>query len=212
VRNSTAYPSKIALKPFYADTNGNFHTSVSVRDSTVFGYTYPELQSGNPEDVVAAVNTLYGDFGTPSTKRSLWGPGNRWKANDQNKAANPSSNDTDTAPREYLVNIKADKMAQNGSYSVRIFLGNFTPDSQAWSRDANLVGTHSVFSKQAPANAPRSPMPVTGVVTLNKSLQRSYLAGNISALSEDIVVPYLKQNLHWKVQKVSPHHHSIRAP
>jgi tyrosinase len=179
---------------------------------TVFGYTYSELQSGNPGDVRAAINTLYGDSGSPSTKRSLWSPSSNEKIHNQKKSSQPSSNDTNKSLREYLVNISADKMARNGSYSVRIFLGNFTSDSYAWGRDPNLVGTHSIFSKQAPADAPPNSIPITGVVTLNRSLRKAYLAGKISGLTEDIVEPYLKQNLHWRVQKVSPHHYSISTP
>ncbi|KLU85588.1 hypothetical protein MAPG_04611 [Magnaporthiopsis poae ATCC 64411] len=54
------------LRPFYRDTNGNFHTGRSVASIAPFGYTYPEIDdwSQNKERtraaVIAAVNRLYG--------------------------------------------------------------------------------------------------------------------------------------------------------
>jgi tyrosinase len=47
------------------------------------------------------------------------------------------------------------------------------------------------------------PVPITGVVPLTRSLRMAYQQGRVSGLTEDIVVPYLKQNLHWRAQKVS---------
>lgn len=57
------------LKPFYADANGTFHTSNSVRDVATLGYTYPELAlAGNwtsrealSRHVRTVVNQLYGN-------------------------------------------------------------------------------------------------------------------------------------------------------
>jgi tyrosinase len=198
-----------ALKPFYADNNGNFHTSVSARNLSVFGYTYQELQSGNPGDVRAAINTLYGDTGSTSTKRSVSGLG-ALKGFNVTNPPSPSEDDTTQLPREYLVNVSADKLGQNGSYFIRIFLGEFTPNSQDWSRDPNLVGTHSIFSKTMAADTPRAQMPITGVVPLTKSLERAYQLGKIDGLTENIVVPYLTPNLHWRAQNVSAFTNGIK--
>lgn len=54
------------LRPFYRDTNGNFHTGRSVANIAPFGYTYPEIddwsqnKEGTRAAVIAAVNRLYG--------------------------------------------------------------------------------------------------------------------------------------------------------
>ncbi|KAL8377308.1 hypothetical protein RB595_008138 [Gaeumannomyces hyphopodioides] len=54
------------LRPFYRDTNGNFHTGRSVANIAPFGYTYPEIddwsqgKEGTRAAVIAAVNSLYG--------------------------------------------------------------------------------------------------------------------------------------------------------
>jgi tyrosinase len=182
------------LKPFYADTQGNFHTSASVRDLTTLGYTYPELTSGDPADVRSAINVLYGDAeAKQNQKRSFL----RYLYK-----ARPT-NGTDAAPnRQYIANIRADKVGQDTSYAVRIFLGDFTADPQGWAKDPNLVGTHSVFAKQMAKGA--YPVPVSGAVMLNKRLQKLCDEKKISALTQDVVRLYLKQNLHWRVQRVSP--------
>lgn len=55
------------LKPFYADANGTFHTSNSVRDIATLGYTYPELagkwtsREALSRHVRTVVNQLYGN-------------------------------------------------------------------------------------------------------------------------------------------------------
>ncbi|KAF2134809.1 Di-copper centre-containing protein, partial [Dothidotthia symphoricarpi CBS 119687] len=53
------------LHPFRCNSAGDFWTSATVRDHTVFGYTYPEL-IGLSEDVtlIRRVNALYGENAT----------------------------------------------------------------------------------------------------------------------------------------------------
>ncbi|CAD0083012.1 unnamed protein product [Aureobasidium vineae] len=49
------------LTPFFKDAAGSNWTSASVRDTTTFGYTYPELQNGaSASSVRSAINRLYG--------------------------------------------------------------------------------------------------------------------------------------------------------
>jgi tyrosinase len=187
------------LKPFYADYNGNFHTSDSVRNLTVFGYTYPELNSGDPGDVRVAINSLYGDPQSELTKRWQSGPGASKKGYRQSKSAQTDPSGEKKYLREYLINIKTDRAAQNNSYTIRFFMGDFAPESQAWSKDPNLIGTQGIFYKQGFSI---EPMLVTGVVPLTKSLRKAYHEAKFTSFSEDSVVAYLKQNLHWRIQRV----------
>ena len=50
------------LHPFHRNKAGDFWTSASVRDHTVFEYTYPELVGLSADDtLVGRINRLYGD-------------------------------------------------------------------------------------------------------------------------------------------------------
>lgn len=188
--------SDAPLKPFYADTNGNFHTSDSVRDHTKFGYTYSELTSGNRDDIVASINQLYGGSTAPVTKRSLI-----------NIAENITKPYTDGISsyfpsREYLANIKADKYGKFGSYSIHVFLGEPSEDPACWSTDPNLIGTHAIFSTSADPESDQTAVPVTGSMPLTDALKKHHLGGKLTSLAEVVIVPYLTANLHWKAQNV----------
>jgi tyrosinase len=188
--------SDTPLKPFYADTNGNFHTSDSVRDHTKFGYTYSELTSGNRDDIVVSINQLYGGSTAPVAKRSLITIA-------QNVT---SSNGTDIASyfpsREYIANIKADKYGTHGSYFIHIFLGEPSENPACWSTDPNLVGTHAIFSTSAGETSSQPPVPVTGTMPLTDALKQHRLGGKLVSLAEMIIVPYLTKNLQWRAQQV----------
>lgn len=54
-----------ALHPFHCNSAGEFWTSASIRNHTIFGYTYPELISLSEEaTLVRRVNALYGENAT----------------------------------------------------------------------------------------------------------------------------------------------------
>jgi tyrosinase len=54
-----------ALHPFHRNLNGDFWTSETVRDHTIFAYTYPELLNLSDNDtLVRRVNQLYGPNAT----------------------------------------------------------------------------------------------------------------------------------------------------
>jgi tyrosinase len=183
------------LKPFYADTNGNFHTSDSVRDHTRFGYTYSELVSGNPDDIRTAINQLYGGSTAPVSKRSLIGI--------VDDATSYVSDVASYFPsRDYIANIKADKYGKHGSYFIHVFLGEPSDDPSTWSTDPNLVGTHAIFSTTDGESSSQPPVPVTGAMPLTDALKRFHLDGKLASLAEAIIVPFLTRNLHWRAQEV----------
>ena len=107
--------------------------------------------------------------------------------------------------REWLVNIQIENFAVDGSFFVHVFLGDFNPIPENWTQDMNLVGTHSVFS---PA------IGKTGCQNCIKDHQNNALvSGGISLtirllekfkdIEPPTIEPYLKENLHWRVQNVS---------
>lgn len=60
------------LQPFHKDTAGKFWTSNDVRDTKIFGYTYPELNDGKTTvgDIRGKVQKLYGASGEEPKKTS----------------------------------------------------------------------------------------------------------------------------------------------
>ncbi|TVY93845.1 Tyrosinase [Lachnellula willkommii] len=176
--------SQSILTPFH-DTSGNYWNSDTVRDTHTFGYAYPETNGGSDvnvtDQVLKAINALYGDKTTNGT--------------DGNNT--PQRRDAVVNHREWLVNLKADKHALNGSFFVHIFLGDFGSDPKGWSFEANLVGTWAVLDKFNTANAPNKP--VSGTIPLTGVLSKLVLANKLPSLDPDVVPPYLAANLKYRV-------------
>ena len=108
--------------------------------------------------------------------------------------------------REWLANIQIENFAVDGSFFIHIFVGDFSPDPGYWTQDMNLVGTHAVFSSSIDNTKcakckedNQNHALVSGGVSLTTKLVELGLAD----LEPATVKPYLKQNLHWRVQKAS---------
>jgi tyrosinase len=212
------------LFPFYADTSGNFHTSNSVRDFTKFGYTYPELVSGNVNDIVSAVNTLYG-ANQPQV-------GNKKRSNPASPITGALSDVSDfvtnalgplgdvvegavgdvsdivseigsylgvSSPRDYIVNVRADKSAIAGSYSIYVFVGDVPSDVSQWTTSDSLVGIQAITSMMGRMSSTI----VSGTIPLTRFLEKHVVLKLLSGLDENLVIPYLTDNLTWKVLGVS---------
>ena len=97
---------------------------------------------------------------------------------------------------EWSVRIRVKPHDVGSSFSVPILLGKVPDDPHEWRTCSAYVGSHSVF-----ANSRTRPDVVTeGTVLLQEAIaERSGLAG----FEPDIVKPWLKENLHWGVLKVS---------
>ena len=209
------------LVPFHSDTAGNFHTSNSVRDHTRFGYTYSEI-SGDPQSVVEAVNRLYG-AGQPQAgnkKRSpvlgditgiltevgdavtdALGPVGDI-AEDVAADAQDIVNDINgylgiISPRDYLVNVRTDKNALDGSYQIFVFCGDVPEDRAEWAKSDTLVGIQAITSMKQ--GYQMGPAIVAGTIPLTKYLEKHVVLNALAGLSEDLVVPYLTDNLTWRV-------------
>ncbi|TVY40862.1 Tyrosinase [Lachnellula occidentalis] len=175
--------SQSIFTPF-RDTSGNFWNSDTARDTHTFGYTYPETNEGSDVDVkdqvLKAINALYGDKTTNGTDGD-----------------NPQKRDAIVNHREWIVNLKVDKHALNGSFFVHIFLGDFGSDPVGWSFEPNLVGTWAVLDKFNTANAPNKP--VSGTIPLTGVLSKLILANKLQSLDPDIVQPCLIANLKYRI-------------
>ena len=106
--------------------------------------------------------------------------------------------------RDYFVTIKSTKFDLNGSYFVYIFLGEPTDDTEEWPLDEKLVGTHCVLApSDQSAEMEDRDLIVAGAVPLSKALSDAVKAGDLESLDEIDVAPYLQENLHWRIAKVS---------
>ncbi|KAL8714961.1 MAG: hypothetical protein Q9225_006477 [Loekoesia sp. 1 TL-2023] len=111
--------------------------------------------------------------------------------------------------REWLANLRIENFAVDGSFYVHFFLGPFSDEPANWTQDGNLVATHSVFSVaigntgcQNCIQDKESDAVVSGGVSLTYALLRRQLKD----LEPETVVPYLKDNLEWRVQAASGKH------
>ncbi|OCL03657.1 Di-copper centre-containing protein, partial [Glonium stellatum] len=107
---------------------------------------------------------------------------------------------------EWLVNLKAEKHALDGTFTVHIFLGPVEEENvYLWPASPNHVGTFATFGQSQDTGCgkcqqdQRDHTQVTGQIPLTLALVERYLAGILPDLGEDSVVPYLTQNLHWRV-------------
>ncbi|KAK6385189.1 hypothetical protein LTR65_009590 [Meristemomyces frigidus] len=201
------------LNPFHTDPNGDLWTAATVRSTRTFGYTYADLGNGSVSAVKAAVNSLYGN--------SAGSGGLSKRATNVHTAVNRevpgAANPDGTAPeevvdgkhREYLANIVSQKFALNGSFAVYVLMGEFEDTPLAWPLSPALVGTHAVFaalSGMDAASDPQfrrrrdgSPIQVTGTMPLTSMLLAKVEAGELPCMDPETVVPYLTDNLHWRI-------------
>lgn len=111
---------------------------------------------------------------------------------------------------EWITNIKAEKHALGGTYSVHIFLGQLDEENVAlWPAAPSHVGTFAPLGQSTTTGCgkcqedQRDHTQVTSQIKLTIALVERYLAGIIPDLTVESVVPYLTKNLHWRVAKVT---------
>ncbi len=109
---------------------------------------------------------------------------------------------------EWNARIHCKERALGESYSVLIFLGPVPAEQKEWRKSGSFVGMHGVYTGGGygsgygeGSNGPNEPGDdvTEGFVKLNQGLK----AHGIDARSTAAVVAYLKENLDWRVQRVS---------
>lgn len=178
------------LTPFFKDTSGQFWNSADVRDIKNLGYSYPELSgiSGDDitQDVIIAINRLYGHTGERIIKRDL----------------DAQSISASGKYREWVANIKMQKSALNEPYSVYIFLGPFSDDPMCWSSDPNLAGSHTTFSRNMSPDEivlQSSSQMVTASIPLTDALIGKIGDGELESLNVEDVSSWLLTNLSYRI-------------
>lgn len=183
------------LTPFHRDSSGNFLTTALVRNWRNFHYTYPEFahSDGSAASIQKYINNLYGPnagatAGSSKRRRDLLDD-----VSDPLVANNGSL-------FQYVANIETPRYALNGSYNVFLFNGNpESEDPSEWLLDSNLIGPMGVLAK-ADTTMSSNDLLAAGSIPLTRTLTDIVSGGALSALTEAIVVPYLKQNLQWRIQ------------
>ncbi|KAJ7264514.1 tyrosinase [Mycena haematopus] len=103
---------------------------------------------------------------------------------------------------EWTARIQVKKYEVGGSFLVLLFLGSIPDDPTQWRTSPDFVGAHHVFANSVPdrcanCRAHRDAV-VEGFVHLNEGILEH---SGLHSLEPDVVVPYLKRDLHWRVQK-----------
>ncbi|EPS44263.1 hypothetical protein H072_1759 [Dactylellina haptotyla CBS 200.50] len=190
------------LKPFHR-TQSAYWTSAQVRDHKVFGYNYPELADvGTVPDyrlrsrLRTRIQDLYGSSAPQSTLRE---GGSASKRSLTGRAGNTIQLAQHGKYHEWTTNVRINKYVTIGSYLVNMYIGEPTKGVE-WSDDPNFVGSYYIFSKRGNCHGCSPNSHVTGSVPLTNALIESAKQGKIQDLTPESVIPYLRDNLTWRVQ------------
>lgn len=183
-----------ALTPFHSTSSGGFWTTNSVRNTQVFGYTYPETKnSSSASTVMGYVNALYGrnanaTAGSTPVKRDL-----------SEKLVNPKTG----KKLQYICNIAAQRFALNGTFVVYLFMGHpSSEDASSYLFDPNLIGSVSFFANPGMT---MNKLVTTGSIPLTRALTAQIAGGLLTSLRKRDVIPFLRSGLQWRVADGSRH-------
>ncbi|KAH7068549.1 hypothetical protein FB567DRAFT_615332 [Paraphoma chrysanthemicola] len=193
LENGQMVDADTPLLPF-RKSSGGFWTTKDVRNTTTFGYAYPETIKKNEqseeeyeEEIVAVIATMYG-----STVRAM--------LNAKTAPAGGSSLlASDGAFTDWSIDAAAITTHLPPTFVVRFSLvGDFSSDKPVdvgtWTRLMPASHTHSGVNDQASTETPYE-----GRISLTASLIDRVVAGQLMSLNASDVVPYLKDKLTWKV-------------
>lgn len=104
---------------------------------------------------------------------------------------------------DWTVRIHFKKYELGGSFAVLIFLGQVPNDPSQWRTAPTFVGSHHAFVNSAASQCDncreQADLVIEGFVHLNSAIaERS----GLSSFDPSVVIPYLKENLHWRIQAV----------
>jgi tyrosinase len=178
-----------ALYPFHRNAAGDFWTSASVRDHTIFGSTYPEFLGLSATDtLIGRVNALYGEN---ATSRFSWET-----AGTELHIASLQSSDVQY---QYSAVVRAQQMGPGGVSKVLVFLDanmeikDRSPGTQKWMSEPGFVG-YAGFQNAIGAE---TEMKTNGVVALTAALEDRIRTGELRSMDEATVGAYLQEKLYW---------------
>ncbi|KIO32775.1 hypothetical protein M407DRAFT_241253 [Tulasnella calospora MUT 4182] len=102
---------------------------------------------------------------------------------------------------DWTVRIRINKYELDGSFSVLVFLGDIPDDPAEWRSSPNYVGAHRAFVSGGYGDHRGDPDAITeGFVHLNSTIAAK---SGLSSFDPKEVVPYLKRELGWRIQKAN---------
>ncbi|KAF8061616.1 tyrosinase [Lyophyllum atratum] len=104
---------------------------------------------------------------------------------------------------EWTARVEFSKYELGCSFSVLLFLGEVPEDPEEWLISPNFVGAHHAFVNSASGECDncrnQANIVVEGFVHLNSAIAEH---SGLSSFDPAVIVPYLTQNLSWRIQKV----------
>jgi tyrosinase len=104
---------------------------------------------------------------------------------------------------DWTVRIHVKKYELRESFTVLIFVGPVPDDPSHWRKASSYVGSHAAFvngsADQCANCVAQADVLTEGFVHLNRALGR---CSSLSSYEPQVVSPYLRENLHWRVQAV----------
>jgi len=104
---------------------------------------------------------------------------------------------------DWSARIHAKKYELGDGYIVLIFLGQVPDDPSHWRTCPSFVGAHVAFvnteAEQCDNCRDQAELVVEGFVHLNAAIAKQ---SGLSSFDPSVITPYLRDNLHWRVQAV----------
>jgi len=115
----------------------------------------------------------------------------------------PHGGDGPVTIYDWAVRVHAKKYELGHGYVVLIFLGEVPDDPSQWRTCHSFVGAHCAFvnpdAEQCGNCREQAELVVEGFVHLNPIIAKR---SGLSSYEPNVVAPYLRDNLHWRVQAV----------
>ncbi|KAH9980147.1 photo-regulated tyrosinase [Lactifluus volemus] len=222
--NATIGPNT-DLTPFWNTQSGFWHSSGTTKTEAL-QYTYPEFNNLKPNEVQQAianyVEQQYGGGGAqffsrgpdelrqPLAASAVKPVADAVRNPSASQGSHPRTAESGGPGRggpsvvhDWTVRIHVKKYELRESFTVLIFVGPVPDDPSHWRKASSYVGSHAAFvngsADQCANCVAQADVLTEGFVHLNRALGR---CSSLSSYEPQVVSPYLRENLHWRVQAV----------
>lgn len=212
--------SKTALTPFFASKDGTYWDSDMSRTTEAFGYTYADTDPSpvggqdTRDQLIKKINSWWGGSSASGlrakeqrTRRHLhkerhmgrFGPHfYGWKPNVKIDAEDPPASSVvkNGHYTEWIANVLVNAEALDGNFGIHFFLGEAPAQTKDWNWAVNLVGTVGIFAMDRTTG---SQLKISGTAPLTSALMKMVAAGEIAHLGVEVVEPFLRETLQFRV-------------
>lgn len=215
----TIQQSNTALTPFFASEDGLFWNSDMSRSTLAFGYAYPDTESPLKgaelrAELIRKITEWYGGSSLvglrsqshrggrrPLKARTLRKGGLRFAGKRPNVKIDADDPPVSSVVKngrytEWIANVHVNVEALDGNFGIYFFLGEVPEDCAEWDSASNLIGTVGIFAMDMNTG---SEMKISGTLPLTSALIKMVAAGEIPYLGVDVVEPFLRETLQFRV-------------